>query len=122
MKPVTRAIAAMEIVLVLPAALFMASIFLKPVQPLLNTWRIIEWYARHTVLGLYLFLCAMPLAAFVVGIAATLRSWRRDAELRQAARRIYDALGAHAAQALIAGATLMAGGMLAIVALHLVTE
>ncbi|HTY50617.1 MAG TPA: hypothetical protein VMB48_13090 [Steroidobacteraceae bacterium] len=122
MKPATGMLAAVEVLLVSPAALFMASVFLKPVQPLLDTWQIVEWYARHRVLGLYMFLVAMPLAAFLIGATSVLRSWQGDAELRQAVYAVYGVLRAHAAQALIACATVIAGGMLAIVTLHMVGE
>ena len=64
----------------------------------------------------------MPLAAFVVGCATVLRSWRSDAELRRAALEMFATARAHVASLLIAGATLMAGGILALVAMHLITE
>ena len=72
--------------------------------------------------GLDVFLIAMPLTAFVIGCASVLRSWRGDAELRQAALRTLAAARAHLATLLIAGATLVAGSVLAIVALHVITD
>jgi hypothetical protein len=122
MKAITRTIAIIELFLVFPAALFMVALFLREVQPLAQTGRLVEWFSHHVVLGLYVFLIAMPLAAFVLGCAIVLRSWRSDAEFRRATLEIFTTVRAHVASLLIAGATLMAGGILAIVAMHMITE
>jgi hypothetical protein len=122
MKTIKRTISIIELLLVLPATLFMIALFLREVQPAAQTGRLVEWFSHHLVLGLYVFLIAMPLAAFVVGCAMVLRSWRGDAEFRQATREIFTIARAHLGSLVIAGATLMAGGILAIVAMHLVTE
>jgi len=47
------------------------------------------------------------LAAFVVGCAIVLRSWRSDAEFQRATLEIFATVRAHVASVLIAGATLM---------------
>jgi cytochrome b561 len=122
MKTVRRTIAIIQLLLVFPAALFMVALFLREVQPLAQTGRLVEWFSHHLVLGLYVFLIAMPLAAFVGGCAAVMRSWRSDAEFRRATLEMFTTARAHVASLLIAGATLMAGGILAIVAMHLITE
>ena len=51
-----------------------------------------------------------------------MRSWRPDAEFRRAALSTLAAVQAQTAMLFIAAATLMAGGILAIVALHSVTD
>ena len=117
-----RTLAIIELLLVFPAALFMVALFLREVQPLAQTGRLVEWFSHHVVLGLYVFLIAMPLAAFVLGGVSVLRSWRSDAEFRRARLEIFTTARAHIAPLLIAGATLMAGGILALVAMHLFTE
>ena len=122
MKTMKRTIAIIELLLVLPAALFMAALFLREVQPLAQTGRVVEWFSHHVVLGLYVALIAMPLAAFVVGLVTVLRSWRSDAEFRQATLEIVTTVRAHVASLLIAGTTLMAGVILALVAMHMITE
>ena len=122
MKTIRRTIAIIELLFVLPAALFMVALFVREVQPLAHTGRLVEWFSHHLVLGLYVFLIAMPLAAFVVGCATVLRSWHSDAEFRRAALEMFTTARAHVASLLIAVATLMAGGILAIVAMHLITE
>jgi hypothetical protein len=122
MRTIKPTVAIFELLLVFPAALFMLALFLREVQPLAQTGRLVDWFSHHVVLGLYLFLVAMPLTAFVAGSAILLRAWRSDLEFRQAALQMLDTARAHAAPLLIAGTTLLAGSILAIVAMHLLTE
>jgi ABC-type Fe3+ transport system permease subunit len=122
MKTINRTIAIIELLLVFPAALFMAALFLREVQPLAQTGRLVEWFSQHVVLGLYVFLIAMPLAAFVIGCAMVLRGWRKDLEFRRATLEVFTAVRAHVTSLLIAGVTLMAGGILVIVAMHMIGE
>ena len=122
MKPANRLVAAAELLLVLPATLFMAALFLREVQPLAQTGRLVDWFSHHVVWGLDIFLVAMPLAAFITGCTMIFRGWRRDTEIRRAMLDIFTAVRAHVASFLIAGATLTAGAVLVIVAMHMVTE
>jgi hypothetical protein len=122
MKTINRTIAIIELLLVFPAALFMVALFLREVQPMAQTGRLVDWFSHHVVLGLYVSLIAMPLTAFVVGGAIVLRSWRCDAEFRRATLEILKTARTHIASLLIAVATLMAGGVLAIVAMHMIGE
>ncbi len=127
MNTIKRTLAATELLLILPATLFMTALFLRnvqpaPFEPAQTARRVVDWFSVRPALGLQLFLIAMPLAAFVIGGASVLRSWRGDAELRQAALRTLAAVRAHLATLLIAGATLVAGSVLAIVALHVITD
>ena len=50
------------------------------------------------------------------------RLWRGDEELREATLKTLATVRAHLATLLIAGATLVAGSVLAIVALHVLTD
>jgi hypothetical protein len=127
MKTIKRTIATAELLLVFPAALFMTALFVRNLQPeqyepARTALRLVEWFSVRPVLGLYVFLIALPLAAFIIGGTVVLRSWRGDAELRRAALGTLAIVRAHLATLLIAGATLMAGGILAIVALHVITD
>jgi hypothetical protein len=124
---IKRTLAATELLLVFPAALFMTALFVRNIQPQQfepahTARRVVEWYSVRPRLGLDVFLIALPFAAFVIGCASVLRSWRSDAELRRGALEALAAVRAHLATVLIAGATLMAGGILAIVALHVITD
>jgi len=122
MKTLKAALAIAELILVFPAALFMTALFLREVQPLAQTGRLVDWFSHHVILGLYVFLISMPLAAFVAGGSIVVRSWRNDAEFRRAALQIMMTARAHAASLLVVAATVMAGGILCIVAMHMVTE
>jgi hypothetical protein len=127
MNTIKRTIAVTELLLVFPAALFMTALFVRDIQPpqyepAHTALRVVEWFSARPVLGLDVFLIALPFAAFVIGCTSVLRSWRSDAELRQGALETLAAVRAQLATVLIAGATLMAGGILAIVALHVITD
>ena len=124
---IKRRLAVLEMFLLLPAALFMAALFVRnlqpaPYQPAQTARNLVEWYAARPRLGLDIFLIALPFAAFVMGCATLRRLWRGEAALRQAARETFAAVRAHLAALLIAGATLAAGAILAIVALHMITD
>jgi hypothetical protein len=127
MNTIRRSIAATELLLVFPATLFMTALFVRNLQPAQyepahTAGRLVEWFSARPLLGLDVFLIALPFAALVIGCATVLRSWRSDAELRQAALKTLAAVRAHSATLFIAGATLMAAGILAIVALHSITD
>jgi hypothetical protein len=122
-----RALAATEVLLVFPAVLFMAALFMRDVQPpdyepAHTAQRIVTWYAARPRIGLWGLLIALPLTVLVTGCVTLLRIWRDDAELRQAAMQTLAAVRAHLATVMVAGATLTAGCVLAIVALHVSTN
>lgn len=122
-----RFVAAAEWLLILPAVLFMTSLFARSVQPpgfepADTARRVVEWFSHSPRVGLALYLIALPFAAFVLGCLTTLRRWTSDAMLRQAVRETLRAVRSHLETLLIAGATLAAGGILAIVAMHMITD
>ena len=122
-----RTIAATELLLIFPAALFMTALFVRNLQPLQyqpahTAEQIVSWYAVRPRIGLWGLLIALPLAVLVTGCGTLLRSWSNDVELRQATRQTLAAIRAHLATLLVAGATLVAGSVLAIVALHMLTD
>lgn len=127
MKTILRSVAALELLFVFPAALFMAALFVRNIQPLQyepahTAQRIVDWYAARPHLGLWILLIALPLAVVLIGVATLLREWSRDQELHVATLRIIGFIRSQASAILIAGATAMAGGILAIVALHVLTD
>jgi hypothetical protein len=117
-----RSIAIIELLLVTPASLFMIALFMRDVQPAAQTGRVVAWFSHHLILGLYVSLVSMPLAAFVIGCTVMMHGWRNDGEFRLAALRITATARGHLATLLIAVATLMAGGILTIVGMHMITE
>lgn len=127
MSTAKRTIAATEWFLVFPGALFMTALVVRSLQPKQfepahSAQRLVDWFSARPHLGLDVFLIALPFAAFMVGCGALVRGWTRDAELRRAALTTLAAIRAHMATLLIAGATLVAGGILAIVAAHMITD
>jgi hypothetical protein len=127
MKTILRPIAAAELLLVAPAALFMTALFVRNLQPeqyepARTAAHIVALYASSTRIGLWLLMIAMPLLVLIVGCIALLRSWRADSALRQAAHQAITALRAHLAAFFIACATVSAFVILSIVALHLITD
>jgi hypothetical protein len=120
-------IATTELLLIFPAVLFMTALFVRNLQPLQyepahTAQQIVDWYAMRPRVGLWVLLIALPLAVLITGCTTLLRRWSREAELRQAAQHTFATLRAHLATVLVAGATLVSGTVLAIVALHLLTD
>ena len=127
MNTFKRSIAFLEWVLVIPGTLFMTALFVRnlqpaPYEPAQSARRLVEWFSARPFLCLDIFLITLPFAALVIGGATVLRAWRGEAEIRRAAVETLATVRAHLAFALIAGATLVAGGILAIVALHVITD
>jgi hypothetical protein len=127
MKSIMRPVAIIESLLVFPAALFMTALFVRniqpaPYEPAQTARRLVQWFSGRPILGLDVFLIALPFAAFVIGCVAVLRSWRSDAELRRVTLATLAAVRSQWPALLIAVATLIAGGIMAIVALHLIAD
>jgi len=121
------AIAITELLLIFPAALFMAALFVRNLQPpqyepAHTARQIVAWYAARPRIGLWELLIALPLAVLLTGSGTLFHRWSDEIELRQAVLHTLATLRAHLSTALVAGATLVAGGILAIVALHLLTD
>lgn len=126
MKTMRRSLAAAELLLIFPAALFMTALFVRNLQPQAyeparTAQRIVDWYAAQPHIGLWLLLIACPLLVLTVGCVALRRSWRSDAELRTVASQAFAAMREQMAVFLIAAATMVSAVVLAILALHLVT-
>jgi len=127
MKTTHRSLAALELLLVFPAVLFMTALFARNVQPLQyeparTAQRIVDWYAARPHLGLWVLLIALPLAVLTIGSLTLAHEWRRDQDLRDATHQAIALMRSHASSLLIAGATAAACGILAIVTLHVLTD
>ena len=127
MNTIRRYIATLEFLFIFPASLFMISLFLRDVQPpqyepAQTARHLVDWFAASPLLGLDVFLIALPFAALVIGCATALRSWRSDPQLRQAALATLAAIREQSAALLIVLATLIAACILSIVALHVITD
>ena len=122
-----RSIATLELLLVFPATLFMASLFLGQIEP--QQYRpahaaqaIVDWYAARPAVGLHICLIALPVIALFIGAVTLLRSWNGDAELRCGTLATLAFLRTHAATLLVTLAALAAACILAIVAVHVITD
>ena len=67
MKTIHRSVAALELLLVFPAVLFMTALFARNVQPpqyepAHTAQQIVDWYAARPHIGLWVLLIALPLA------------------------------------------------------------
>jgi hypothetical protein len=128
MKTFSTIAAATTLLLIFPAFLFITSLFVRQIQPAglepaQTAQRIVTWFTTGPVwLTLWLLLMALPFAVFVSGCATLLYVWHHDAGFRQAAAQIITAVRAHLATLLVATATATAGGILAIVAVHALSD
>lgn len=127
MKTAPRFIAALELLLVFPAVLFMTSLFARSIQPVEyepahTAARIVDWYASSTRVGLWVCLMALPFAVLVIGSVALIRRWRGDEEMRDATLKMLALVRSRASILLVAAATCAAGCILAIVAVHVLTD
>jgi Fe2+ transport system protein B len=127
MKSFYRSLAALELLLVFPAVLFMTSLVARSVQPQQyepahTAQQIVDWYATHPPIGLFVLLIAMPLAVLAIGSVTLNRQWRRNQSLRTATLEAIAIIRANAATMLIAGTTVAASGILAIVAVHMLAD
>src|SRR5438876_4663066 len=107
MTQLQRLVAALEVLLILPAGLFMAGVFLREAfdHPQ-NAEALVTWYSTR-MWTLWLLLIALPVTALVIGGATLLR------------RESLAVLRAHFATFVSAAATLAAAAILAVVALHM---
>ena len=126
MNTTKRAITATQLLLIFPAALFMAALFVRNLQPQQyepahTAQQIVMWYAGRQW-TLWVLLIALPLAVLVIGCATLLRSWNDEVELPHAARQTLAAIRAHLPTLFVAAATLTAGGVLVIVILHMLAN
>lgn len=127
MKTTKPTIATAELLLIFPGLLFMTALFVRNLQPLQyepahSAQQIVDWYALRPHLCLWGFLIAMPLAVLVTGLGTLVGRWSAEPELRSAARELLATLRTHLATFSVAAATVAAGAVLSIVALHLITD
>src|SRR5437764_15000259 len=124
-SPKLSALAVSEWLLVLPAALLLASAALRQLQPrqfepARTSWAIFEWTTTHIsqagAAWLFLILPAVALAAGFAGIAL---GWPRGEALRQDAMALFASLRRHFALAVLGAGALLAGALLIRVVSHL---
>jgi hypothetical protein len=117
-------IAAWALGLVGPAVLFVMALFLRRLPPpesgpARTAERIVKWYAAHPQLALWVLLLLLPLAAFILGTAALLRTWGDNPTLQYWAWRALTEIPEHWPAVSIGGATVVSAGVLAMITAHL---
>src|SRR5580704_12217210 len=88
----TRIIAALELVLILPAALFMTALVLRNLQPLQfepahSAQLLVMWYAGR-MWTLWVLLFALPIIVLVSGCAELIRNWKREISVPLTSRKL----------------------------------
>ena len=122
LSTIRRTLLGVQLVLIFPAALFMASLLMRDSQePAHTAQRIVLWYSGR-LWTLWVLLIGLPLIVLVAGTAALLWSWQEDAELQQTARRLVTAIHAQLVTLLITVVTLTAGCVLAVVVVHMLAN
>ena len=119
-----QVIAACAFALVGPAILFMAALFLRQVpppdsEPARTADRIVRWYAAHPQLALWVLLLLLPMATFILGSAALLRTWGENPKLQYWAWRTLAEIPEHWPAVSIGGATVLSAIVLAMITSHL---
>jgi hypothetical protein len=126
MRILTRVTAAIQLALILPAALFMIAVLVgagdAPQYDLARVaHRVVMWYSAR-MWTLWLLLMALPFAVFITGCATLVRSWNHDIELPHGVRQSLATIPAPLATLFVAGTTLTSAGILAIVVLHMLAN
>ena len=125
MNATKPAITAGQLLLILPAVLFMGAIVVRNLPlpqyvPAHTAQRIVMWYSARQW-TLWVLLIALPLAVLVAG-CFTFLSGRNDVERPRAARQTLTGLHEQLSRLVVAAPTLMAGGILAIVVVHMLAN
>jgi len=117
-----------EWLMVLPATVFLGAAALRVLQPrqyepARTSWIIFEWTMTHVSrLAAAVLFIGMPGVVVAAGCAALMRNWCQDQALRHDATMAFAILRRHFAFGLLAAAVLLAGTILAAVAIHVVTD
>jgi hypothetical protein len=117
-----RIIAVTELMLTFPAALFLAAVVARYLQPLqYAAQQIVTWYADR-LWTLWVLLIGLPFAALLTGCVTLLGSANGGPNKAQSARQSSASIFASLSTRIIAAATLAAGLILAVVALHVLAN
>lgn len=122
----TRLVAALEFVLLSPAALFMAALVVRSLQPLQSepahsAQQMVMWYAGR-MWTLWVLLLALPFTVLITGSAALLRTWPRGMAAPHSVRQSLAFVREHLATLVVAATTLAAAVIVVIVVLHMAAD
>jgi hypothetical protein len=121
-----RIIAAIQLFLIVPAALFMTAVLIAagdaPKYDLARiAQRIVIWYSGR-MWTLWLLLLALPCVVLIAGCATLLAVWNHEIEVPHSARQSLGTIQAPLATLGVAGTTLSSAAILAIVVLHMLAH
>lgn len=117
-------VAFLAFVLVGPAVLFLTALFIRQVPPPGNTPariadRIVGWYVAHPGIALWGLLLLLPMATFILGSVALMRTWANNPTLQYYAWRALEEIPEHWPALSIGGLTLLSAGVLMMITTHL---
>ena len=117
-----RAIAVTQLVLIFPAAVFMAALLVRNLQPFLyepahTAQLIVAWYSGR-VWTLWILLAGLPSAVLVIGCITLLKVWRAQSKPEAASRKPSTSVRLSAATLMISALTLLAAATLMVVGVH----
>jgi hypothetical protein len=121
-------VAIFEWLMVLPATVFLGAAALRMLQPrqyqpARTSWIIFEWTATHVSrFGAGILFVVLPGLVVIAGCATLLGNWRQDPALRQDAAITLGVVRRQLVSGLLTAAVLLAGTILMVVGVHLVTE
>lgn len=122
MNTLKRTLAAAQLLLILPAALFMLALVLRGLQPpqfepAHTAQQVVLWYSGR-VWTLWVLLGTLPLIVLLMGAAMLLGRWSAGGALQPALRQALAALRTEPVTRLVATVTLCAGVILVMVCIH----
>jgi hypothetical protein len=122
----TQIIAVLQLVLIFPAALFMTALVVRNLGPLLyepahTARQLVMWYAGR-MWTLWVLLLALPFTVLVSGCATLLHSRNHDIEPAHGTQKSLAVARPRWLTLFVSLTTVAAGGMLAIVVLHMLAN
>ena len=116
-----RIVAATELALIFPAALFLTAVVARHLQPLEFAQEIVTWYSVR-LWTLWVLLIGLPFAALFTGCVVLLGNSSEGTDGAQIAKTPFPAIRTHLSTQVIAAATLAAGLILVVVVLHMLAN
>ncbi len=117
-----RVLAVTELVLILPAVLFLAAVLARNLEPLYYAaQQIVLWYSER-LWTLWILLIALPLGALLIGCSALLSGALDQSRGFQGARGRSESIRLSPLTAMIVATTSTCGLILAVVILHMLAN
>jgi len=121
-------LAVAEWLITLPATLLLAAAALRLLQPrqyepARTAWAVFEWSGAHiSRLGAGVLFLVLPAFTAILGCVALYRLWQQDQGFRQDILIAWDVLRRRYALVLMSAATLLAGCIVCLTILHVITD